>query len=118
MIKMAESVLKAGFPVFVDATFRAQEDRELIETTAIRNRVTFLGLWCEVPLELAIQRISNRSHDASDADVEVRRQQDRGDLGVLKWLRVDTSGSIDQIAPGVIAQVKDHMSDDIVGRGR
>lgn len=115
MIQVAESILQAGFSVFVDATFRAQEYRELIETLATRNQKSFLGLWCEVPFELAVQRISGRSGDASDADVTVRIEQEGSNLGLLKWLRLDTSGSIDQIARVVLAQVKEHTSDGVVG---
>jgi hypothetical protein len=64
---------------------------------------------------LAVQRISGRSGDASDADVTVRIEQEGSNLGLLKWLRLDTSGSIDQIARVVLAQVKEHTSDGVVG---
>jgi hypothetical protein len=107
MFEMAVSILRAGFPVFVDATFRNQEDRELIKALALNNNVPFVGLWCEVPLEVAVQRISGRVADASDADVEVRIKQEGSELGTLEWYRVDTSGTVDQIVSGVVDVVKD-----------
>jgi len=107
MIQMAGSVLRAGFPVFLDATFRNQADREQIESLAMNDHVPFVGLWCEVPLDVAVQRIAGRSGDASDADVEVRLKQEGSDLGVLTWHRVDTSGPFDQIVPAVIQKVRD-----------
>jgi hypothetical protein len=107
LVQMAGSIVKAGFPVFVDATFRDQEDRELIEALATSNHVPFVGLWCEVPLEVAVQRISGRVGDASDADVEVRIKQEGCELGALEWRRINTSGTVDQIVPGVIEVLKD-----------
>jgi hypothetical protein len=40
-----------------------------------------------------LNRVGQRSHDASDADAAVARAQESIDLGKIDWLRVDGRGT-------------------------
>jgi hypothetical protein len=53
--------------------------------------VPFHGAWLDAPAAVLEARVAGRSGDASDATVEVLRQQLARDLGPLDWARVDAT---------------------------
>jgi aminoglycoside phosphotransferase family enzyme/predicted kinase len=72
---LAKSVLDAGFPVIVDATFLEIGRRDQFRTIAAALAVPFVILDFKVPDEELAGRIRLRNNDASEATVEVLHQQ-------------------------------------------
>lgn len=91
-----ETLLRAGHSVVADAVFTAPEHRAAIAAVAARVGVPFDGLWLWTEPELAAQRIQNRQANASDATVEILRQQLTIDLGPMSWTKIHTGGSKDE----------------------
>jgi predicted kinase len=87
----ARRVLAAGHSAIVDAVFSKPEERE----AAAHAARPFTGLFLVADLDTRIARVGQRTHDASDADAEIARQQESYDLGSLDWRRVDANGSMD-----------------------
>lgn len=84
------AALAAGHSVVADAVFARPEQRAAIEAVARRQGVRFDGLWLEAAPEIMMDRIRSRRRNASDATVEVLRQQLDYDLGDMPWHRIDT----------------------------
>ncbi len=75
---LAEGVIRAGFPVIVDATFLERRRREHFRALAMRLDVPFLILHCHAPEPLLREWIRQRlagADDASDADLAVLDHQ-------------------------------------------
>lgn len=81
----AETALKAGYAVIVDAVFAAEEERTAIEAIAQRCGVPFTGVWLDTPIDVAIERLATRAGDVSDATVEVRKAQETLSTGHIAW---------------------------------
>lgn len=89
----ARLALDAGHAVVCDAVFGQQDERAEMARVAVDASVPFVGLWLEVPDDVAITRVTARQHDASDADAAVVRAQSRAIVPPADWIRVDASGS-------------------------
>jgi hypothetical protein len=75
---LARTVLKAGWPVVVDATFLRRTEREAFRALAQRLDARFLILNFRAPLELLRERVVARragAADASEADIAVLQHQ-------------------------------------------
>ena len=75
---LARTVLEAGFPVVVDATFQLRAEREAFRAIAEKCGVPFLILDFHVPLDLLRTRVSERlarGNDASEAGLAVLERQ-------------------------------------------
>jgi aminoglycoside phosphotransferase family enzyme/predicted kinase len=81
----------AGCTVIVDAVFDRAADRTAIEHVAAQAGVPFTGLWLEAPTDLCVQRVEQRTGDASDANAAVVRLQAGRDPGPLHWARVNAA---------------------------
>jgi hypothetical protein len=90
---LARTAVRAGRAVVADAVFARPEQRRAIAAVAAELGVPFQGLWLEAPPAVMAERIATRRHNASDATVEILRQQLGYDLGVIEWLRLDSGGS-------------------------
>ncbi len=90
---LAETGLKAGRCVILDATFTKAEGRQALADLAAMAGVRFIGLWLEAPFDLLTNRVNERQGDASDATAEVLASQALEDLGVMMWQRLDASQS-------------------------
>ncbi|HHH35916.1 MAG TPA: aminoglycoside phosphotransferase [Gammaproteobacteria bacterium] len=78
LAELAATVIEAGYPVIVDATFLKRAERESFRRLAKRLRVPFVILHCHAPLPLLRQWIRERQaagSDASDADLAVLEHQ-------------------------------------------
>lgn len=78
LARIAESLLVAGWPVIVDATFLKRRQRDLLRATAQRCRSPFHILDMSVEKEVLRERISQRistGGDASEADLNVLQHQ-------------------------------------------
>lgn len=91
LMRRAESVLKQGAPVIVDAVFADPRERQAARQAASRLNVPFAGLWLDLSVDLRQARIRDRAHDASDATTEVALKQADYALGDIDWIRLDAA---------------------------
>ncbi len=91
----ARGLLAAGRAVVLDATFTNPAMRERAEALAGEFGAPFEGVWLEAPLAVLEGRVAGRTGDASDATVEVLRDQFEELDPRIGWRRVDTSGSVE-----------------------
>src|SRR5690606_14149332 len=102
----ARRVIAAGHSAIVDAVFARQAERDVLTHLTRTHGVAFTGLFLPADLATRIKRVGARVNDASDADAAVARRQERYDLGLLDWTRVDASGTPEQ----TLARAKDALS--------
>ena len=97
MLQNAQTVLRKGTPVILDAVFGHPEEQQLAEKLASDLNVPFHGFWLELPLDERIKRISGRQPDASDADRAVAEKQEQYDRPNSSWQTVSAQGSSDEV---------------------
>ncbi len=108
MGRLAGIALDAGQTVICDAVFAKPEERDAIEAVATSKAKPFSGIWLAAPENVLETRVKQRSEigtDASDANVDVVRQQLSYELGDLDWPVVEatgTSGSVLIAVQGVL----------------
>ena len=102
----ASEALGAGVSVIADAVFDRPGEREAIEAIARQIAVPFSGLWLDAPAHTLAQRITTRTHDASDATLEVLGRQMQHDPGVLTWRRADAGKQVPVIVAEVLALLR------------
>ena len=105
LIAEARALLAAGRAVVLDATFTQPQLRAQVEALAREMGVPFHGVWLEAASEVLAPRIETRTGDASDATLDILRQQLEMDLGRLDWARIDASGKPEDSAEAWIATV-------------
>lgn len=87
-LAMAETALRAGQAVVVDAAFLDAARRGELEALAKRLGVPFTGLWLTAPMAVLEARVAARRGDASDADLGVLHASARADPGPLGIWRI------------------------------
>jgi aminoglycoside phosphotransferase family enzyme/predicted kinase len=100
---LADAILRAGFPVVIDATYLKQAQREAAANVAEATGVPFLILDCEAPQAVIVGWLAQRQAenvDPSDATLEViqAQQANREPLSaeeVLRSKHVQTNQSSD-----------------------
>jgi aminoglycoside phosphotransferase family enzyme/predicted kinase len=92
LVTRANSIVRAGHDVIVDAVFADRSNRDDIGRVAREASVPFVGLWLDAPESLLRDRVGRRRLDVSDADEGVVGTQLARDTGVIDWRRVDASG--------------------------
>lgn len=98
MLKRAETTLKAGTSVIIDATFINPESRGQAENIALNRSIPFFGLWLTAHEALLASRIRSRHNDASDSDENImRRQMKTLNSQEIGWHRVDASFDADTV---------------------
>lgn len=97
LAKQAADVLEAGHAAIVDAVYGRPDQRTAVADVARRAGVSFTGLWLDAPVDVLMTRVQARRADASDATVEVLREQLQRDEGSIDWDRVDASGDLDLV---------------------
>ncbi|MDD1956934.1 AAA family ATPase [Pseudomonas sp. 8209] len=105
--QLAGTILRAGFPVVIDATYLKQAQRQAAADVASETGVPFLILDCNSPDAVIASWLAQRQadqNDPSDATLEVvaAQQASRDPLTgeeLLKAKRVETneSGSLDEL---------------------
>ncbi len=97
LYRKAETVLRAGLSVVIDAVHQQESERRAVAAVAARLGVGFEGIWLDAPAATLEDRVAGRRGDASDADRRVVAEQvarDRGDIG---WHRVDAARSLEVV---------------------
>ena len=105
MATRARAVVASGHSAIVDATFLGSAGRRAIEDIACDAGVPFVGLWLEAPEGNRLDRVRRRSHDPSDADAAVIRQQTVE--GAVAWAHIDASRPLDVVLHDVRGVVSD-----------
>jgi uncharacterized protein len=100
----ARHVIAAGHSAVVDAVFAREEERTAIE--AVANGARFTGLFLAADLATRIARVGARTADASDADADVARAQERYNLGALSWRQLDASGTPDETLSNALTAMR------------
>jgi uncharacterized protein len=106
MFEVATIALGAGHSVIVDAVFAQLNERAAIMEVANELGVEFDGIWLEVESSVATARIVKRKKDASDATVEVLKNQLNFDIGVLDWHRVPSNCNLAEVAEQVLQSLR------------
>jgi predicted kinase len=97
----ARAALRAGHAVVLDATFTEPDLRARAEALAAECGVPFHGAWLTAPIEALEARVAARRGDASDATVEVLRDQVRRHGGdAVAWDKVDATAPSADAATG------------------
>ncbi|MCW3847410.1 AAA family ATPase [Sphingomonas sp. LB-2] len=108
LFESADDHLACGTSVVLDAVFMRRSERDIAEMLAEQRRVPFTGLWLEAPERDRIGRVMARSGDASDAGVDVVREQSRRSVGELYgWHRMKANRPIETLvaaARGALAR--------------
>lgn len=91
----AAAILRARHSVVLDAVYDTERERREVEGLADGLKVPMQGLWLQADAAALIARVASRRGDASDATVDVVRQQVAGDVGRLstRWNRLHAGGS-------------------------
>ena len=115
MNQIATTILKAGFPVVLDATYLKQAQRDAAAEVASSTGAPFLILDCQAPdavIASWLQQRQAENTDPSDATLEVikAQQANREPLSSKEQphcKRVDTqdSASMDQLSE----QIRQHL---------
>jgi aminoglycoside phosphotransferase family enzyme/predicted kinase len=95
----ASSVVRAGHSVIVDAVFADAAERAAIKRVADDASVPFAGIWLDAPAAVLSGRTQRRERDASDATVDVVRNQLAKGAGTVEWQRLDAS-----VLPGTVME--------------
>jgi hypothetical protein len=73
--ELAATALQAGYPVVLDATFLAREDRQRARELAVDCGAQFVVIDFRARVETLRERVRQRQGDASEADLAVLEQQ-------------------------------------------
>jgi aminoglycoside phosphotransferase family enzyme/predicted kinase len=116
LVDVARSILTAGFPVIVDATFLEATRRRLFAQLAQQLQVPFVILQCVASASCLRQRICQRQGDASDADLAILEHQLAQFQPLLAeelpdTIRIDTEQPID--VTELVQHVRDHAANNL-----
>ena len=104
--RAAKAGLAAGMTVIADAVYADPAERDALETVARDAGVPFRGIWLDAPLNLRIERVAARTHDASDATAGFLRKHPRREKGAMGWSRIDASGAPETVAAAVLESLE------------
>jgi uncharacterized protein len=91
LLSRAMDAYAQGHSVVLDAVYSTEEEREAIEKLAKDCGAPFVGLWLDAPPAVLRQRVRERPHGVSDADLYVLEGQLHRGAGKIDWNRLDAS---------------------------
>jgi predicted kinase len=94
----ARRVLRAGWPVILDATFLGPDWRDCARRLAETEGAPFDGSWLTLPLEEAVRRVEGRRGDPSDADAAVVRRQAERRVAPEGWRALSADRPLEDLA--------------------
>jgi aminoglycoside phosphotransferase family enzyme/predicted kinase len=94
MLRRAGQLLARGESVILDASWQAETDRAAARRLATDTASPVVELCCQVPEDLAAQRIRQRGGDPSDATVEVARRMAERFAAWPQAAAIDTTGPV------------------------
>ncbi len=103
LYEVAGQILKTGQSVIVDAVFALENERIAIKKTGSILDVAFTGIWLDAPIEILTDRVEKRLNDASDANREVVKKQQKLNFGDMLWHQIDASGKLEQSLDQVLS---------------
>ena len=103
MLGNARAALAAGRSVVLDATFLDPALRCRVEALAADCGVPFHGAWMDAPVEVLEARVVGRTGDASDATVDVLRDQVARLQRPVGWPVVDATAPTAEAAKAWLA---------------
>jgi aminoglycoside phosphotransferase family enzyme/predicted kinase len=101
--KRALMTLEGGHSVIVDAVHAKKQERDAIADIAAQAGAAFTGVWLEAPVETMLQRITERTGDASDATPDVLDEQLSFELGQQTFTVVDAGKSLAEVVASCLA---------------
>ena len=105
LCRQAGEALAAGYGAIIDSVAGRPEQRAAFARVAAQAGVLFTGLWLEAPIRTMEGRIGARQRDASDATIDVLRQQRMRDFGPIDWARVDAGGDLSVVLAAARARL-------------
>jgi uncharacterized protein len=103
VIGKAIAIVETGHSAVADAVFAREADRREVRTAAEAAGVRFTGLWLGASPGVLADRLRGRTSDASDATVDVLRDQLDQDTGPIDWHRIDAEGDEQAVLTRAIA---------------
>lgn len=95
--RKAETVLRAGLAVVIDAVHQQESERQAVAAVAESLEARFDGIWLDAPAATLADRVAGRRGDASDADRRVVAEQVARDSGPIRWHRIDAGRSLEVV---------------------
>ena len=97
VVAQAAGIAREGIVAIADAVFAREADRVALESAAAAAGVPFVGLWLDAPESVLLARTADRRMDASDADAAVVKSQLAQETGVIRWVRIDAAGDVEDV---------------------
>lgn len=100
LLEKARRAIAAGHSVVVDAVYARPGERLQLEKMADALGTPLSGQWLSAAQDTLASRVAQRRNDASDATVEIVRQQRDYDIGELSaaWTVIDAGRDIETTA--------------------
>ena len=96
LTERAGRILSQGHSVILDAVFAKPAERHSVAAIARKLNLPFVGFFLVSDLTNRMKRVGQRVGDASDATLDLVRQQENYDIGLLDWHMIDASGTSQQ----------------------
>lgn len=105
--QQAQTALKSGACVIVDALFYDEKERQAIEELAKQMNVPFVGLWMDAPLEVRIKRVIARQRNVSNVTQqdEVEKQTNL-ETGHITWHKINTDQTRQETVDEAVALLR------------
>lgn len=93
LTERAAKILSQGHSVIVDAVFAKSTERNAVAAIARNLNLPFFGFFLVSDLTTRMKRVRQRVGDASDATLDLVKQQEDYNIGLLYWHVIDASGA-------------------------
>jgi aminoglycoside phosphotransferase family enzyme/predicted kinase len=109
--RLAEELLRAGWPVIVDGSFSHAVERAEARAVADRHGLPFAVLWCDAPHHVLVERLRSRSgdrHEVSDGREELlaeHRARYEAPAHESAVIRLDTTGEAEAAVEKAMAAI-------------